>query len=592
MKKVFSNINRSLIIALMVAGTSSLTSCKKFLDEKPYSSITDNDVPDSDKGADMWVMGSYSSLSRMFVYNEFPRVLELDNDYFSGPTYAFGEVGAGNFQGNEQSNSLWIRAYELIDKTNVSISHIQKMQNVEALKKQNNLGELYFLQAYSYFLLVRAYGAIPVYDKSVNDGSDVNQPRQPVPVVYAHIIKLLTDAKDMMYKNTDAKFQEGRACAGAAAGLLAKVYATIGSASMPAGETVTIRGGKPYIQNPDGTKTFTFPTNQVLPKIQVPGYESFSSQDYYQKALAVADDLINKKLYGNHGLVPYDILWKKAGRNSTEHLFAFQSKSGDEYYGAAFGVPYCGRWSGGLNTGYLLDGNGLTWGMRDHWYKLFEHQDRRITDGVIHRWVRQWSLQWNTGNYYPDTEEWKIKATGKNNANVVVGTPQAPFNDGRGYSTDGSGEYSLAYLNKYADVTDISIIRTDAMYPLLRYADIMLIYAEASNEVNGPNATALKALNDVRTRSNATAKQLSTLNTKALFRSAVVEERAMELATEADRRWDLIRWGIYLGAMNSVGGVDECNVSKVRENKHLLYPLPQDEVLTNKAITENNPGWK
>lgn len=591
MKNNIQDISKGITIFLLVVGLTYFTSCSDFLDEKPYSSITDKDVPDSDKGADMWVMGAYSGLSKMFTWSEFPRVIELDNDYFSGPTYAFGEVGAGNFQGNEQANSLWNRVYELIDKTNVSISHIEQMKNVDVRKKENNLGELYFLQAYGYFLLVRAYGAIPIYEKSVNEGTNVHQPRQPIPIVYDHIIKLLTDAKDMIYKNTDSKFEEGRVCAGAAASLLAKVYATIGSASVPAGEVVTIRAGKPFILNQDGSRTFTFPTPQVISKIVVPGYESFSSKEYYQKALDIADEVINKKLYGNHELIDYDILWKKAGKNSKEHFFALQTKSGDEYYGAAFVIPYCGRWSGNMNTGYLLDGNGLTWGMRDHWYKLFENKDYRIEKGVIHRWVRQWSLGWNGGNYYPNTEEWKIKATGKDNDGNIVGTPVAPFNDGRSYSTDGSGEYSLAYLNKFADVTDITITRMDALYPLLRYADVVLIFAEASNEIKGVNSDALKALNDIRKRSNATEKTLSDFKTKADFRSAVIEERAMELAGEADRRWDLIRWGIYVKAMNSVGGVDECNVNKVREQKHIFYPLPQDEVLTNNAITENNPGW-
>jgi hypothetical protein len=135
------------------------------------------------------------------------------------------------------------------------------------------------------------------------------------------------------------------------------------------------------------------------------------------------------------------------------------------------------------------------------------------------------------------------------------------------------------------------------MMPLLRYADVVLIYAEASNEVDGLNNDALNALNSVRTRSNASPKWFGPseeggIETKEEFRSAVLEERAMELALESDRRWDLIRWGIYLGTMNGIGTVDEINTIKMRESKHLLYPIPQDELLTNQAITENNPGWK
>ena len=74
------------------------------------------------------------------------------------------------------------------------------------------------------------------------------------------------------------------------------------------------------------------------------------------------------------------------------------------------------------------------------------------------------------------------------------------------------------------------------------------------------------------------------------MRSAIIEERAKELACEADRRWDLLRWGIYLDAMNAVG-TDDSGVQKTRLQRNLLFPLPAQEMNTNKAITTNNPGW-
>lgn len=214
----------------------------------------------------------------------------------------------------------------------------------------------------------------------------------------------------------------------------------------------------------------------------------------------------------------------------------------------------------------------------------------------MHRFVRQSDISWNGGGYYPNTDEWKLKARGLDPANNKVADPVAPFNDGRDYRS-GTGEQYLAYTTKYTDVTDRSLTRTDAMMPLLRYADVVLIYAEASNEVDGLNNDALNALNAVRTRSNATPRWFGSsedggIESKEAFRSAVLEERAMEFALESDRRWDLIRWGIYLGVMNGIGTVDEINTIKMREAKHLLYPIPQDEMLTNQAITENNPGWK
>ena len=71
----------------------------------------------------------------------------------------------------------------------------------------------------------------------------------------------------------------------------------------------------------------------------------------------------------------------------------------------------------------------------------------------------------------------------------------------------------------------------------------------------------------------------------------IIEERAKEFACEADRRWVLIRWGIYLQAMNAIGGSDDAGVLKTRQERNLLFPIPVAEINTNKAIDSNNPGW-
>ena len=119
---------------------------------------------------------------------------------------------------------------------------------------------------------------------------------------------------------------------------------------------------------------------------------------------------------------------------------------------------------------------------------------------------------------------------------------------------------------------------------------MLLIYAEAQNEL-GHASDAVTYLNKVRARSNAVEATVGGLSTIELRRSAIIEERAKEFACEADRRWDLIRWGIYLDAMNAIGGTDDSGVLKSRVARNLLYPIPAQELNTNKAITSNNPGW-
>lgn len=147
----------------------------------------------------------------------------------------------------------------------------------------------------------------------------------------------------------------------------------------------------------------------------------------------------------------------------------------------------------------------------------------------------------------------------------------------------------LAFTTKYSDVTNDAIDQADANWPFLRFADVLLIYAEAENEL-GNQSEARSYLNKVRQRSNANELWDDVSTTK--LRSLILEERAKEFACEADRRWDLIRWGIYLQAMNALEGSDDAGVLKNRQSRNLLYPIPAEELNTNKAITENNPGWQ
>ena len=146
----------------------------------------------------------------------------------------------------------------------------------------------------------------------------------------------------------------------------------------------------------------------------------------------------------------------------------------------------------------------------------------------------------------------------------------------------------LAFTTKYDDCENDALQYPDSYWPFLRYADVLLIYAEAETEL-GKLEEAMKYLNMVRKRSNATL--MSAVSTQTGMRSSILEERAKEFACEGDRRWDLIRWGIYLQAMNAIGGRDEANINKARSERNLLYPIPADEINVNDSISSNNPGW-
>ncbi len=577
--------------AILLSGIT-ISSCNKWLEEKPESFIGPDNIGDSDAAVSRWVAGVYSNwLDDMFRWSNFPKVLELDADYISGPDWLFGNLGAGNFQGEDGLNTLWNGSYNLINDANVAIRYINAMTSISDAVKNNAIGELYFQKAFAYFLLVRAYGPVPYFETDVANGNSYYEPRRPVTEIYEKITDLLTQAASMMYKNTDGSYKAGHVSAGSAAGLLAKVYATMASAAMPANETeIQIRTGNPFTGNvykdavtgDETFKEFRVPTPETFKKTAVSGYESMDANALYGKAAEWAKKVIDGE-YGSYELLPYDNLWSRNYRDASEFMWAVRSNTGDQVYTTHIHTYYSGYKTS--SSSEFIESGGWV-GCSTNWYQLFDSQDYRITKGVRHVWRYYYQESYNGAFYYPLS--WKVRVTGSDYTNTYVQEPDAEFSS-KGYNYQYNQSYEcLAFTTKYNDVEDDATDYADSQWPFLRYADVLLIYAEAENEL-GNSSEAMTYLNMVRQRSNATL--MSTYQGKMLMRSAIIEERAKEFACEGDRRWDLIRWGVYLDAMNAIGGRDEANINKKRESRHLLYPIPTVEMNVNKAITENNPGW-
>lgn len=118
---------------------------------------------------------------------------------------------------------------------------------------------------------------------------------------------------------------------------------------------------------------------------------------------------------------------------------------------------------------------------------------------------------------------------------------------------------------------------TSADFPVLRCAEVMLMYAEAANELSAsPAQDALDALNAVRVNANLPEKTLTELSTKELFRQAVYKERRLELALECDRWFDIVR----TEQMSAVFP----GISAYRR----FYPVPQTEI----ENVNDKAGWQ
>jgi len=167
--------------------------------------------------------------------------------------------------------------------------------------------------------------------------------------------------------------------------------------------------------------------------------------------------------------------------------------------------------------------------------------------------------------------------------------------------------YCGKWRREYELVTPKSTNDSPENFPLLRYADVLLMYAEAENQVNGPTAAAYNAINQVRRRAygklvagatNVNAGDVPAGLGQTAFADYIKAERSRELCYEGLRKPDLIRWGILGSTMKSVAAEITAGAPAVlkyaatagnnlTEPRHLLLPVPAYELGVNPLLTQN-----
>lgn len=138
------------------------------------------------------------------------------------------------------------------------------------------------------------------------------------------------------------------------------------------------------------------------------------------------------------------------------------------------------------------------------------------------------------------------------------------------------------YVYKYLDLSATANAEGSNNFPIIRYADVLLMYAEALNEQGAGNAEAFKVVNRIRMR--AGLEELPASLSQADFRDAILLERRLELAFEGHRWYDLVRTKKLIGALKAQ------NPTIIVGEKNYLLPVPQTERDVNANLTQN-PGF-
>lgn len=484
-----------------------LSSCEDFLNKTDPTVLVADNFYQTETQVIQAVNGVYGSLqpiiSNQWQYNEFT----TDNT-----TLHFNEADRGQgsslealefWQINPSTGNitnLYNSIYGALVNVNTTLAKLPESNASDEIKQRSE-GELKFIRAYYYFLLVQYFGDVVIITEPLNSPSDAfNYTRQPAESVYQLVISDLAYAASTLppsYGDTD----KGRATKGAALSLLGKVYLT-------------------------------------------------------RKEYAKAIDQLRPVLSLGYTLLPdYADVFEPANKNHAESVFDVQFQ-GDNQLGEHSGFIY--TFAPRQSNGAVIDfpgQNGGGWNIPTlEIISSFEEGDKR--------------------------KEVSLK---------------------EGY-TNLEGEWvAIPFINKYNHPHSIRGVTNDN-WPVLRYADVLLMLAEAINELEGPSSEAYEFLNAVRER--AGLDPLSGLNQET-FRTAVLKERRLELAFENHRWFDLKRTMSpeeMAAFLNAYGEYEKNHLTTPRfgipfspadfkfEPYEVLFPIPADQIRINPELTQN-PGY-
>lgn len=494
---------RNIIIALLLASIS-LISCKKFLSPDPVSSFTQDYVFDNVLNARSALLGAYHSLSGDFGYGiRLSGYFPYDTDEIIKGTGANtsdeGQLLA-HYRGipsNLQITNPFNQLYQGVERANLCIYNIPGMKQYSAgtpaeqaqLKRMH--GEALVLRAQYLYELCRNWGDVPVQWQSSQHETELFKSRTPRDTIYSRLIEDLAVAQTLMPWRTEVTaigdVMDQRFTKGTAKALRAKIALTRGGYALP------VTGGAP---------------------VRAADYLS-----YYKIARDECADLMTRR--DQHTLHPsYTGLFKDyllahnlKDPNGEFMMVASMGVGGDSKLGIQTGTRMNGTGGGGLSVlptyFYMFDSTDQRRDMTCVPYEIaFDtiktgHAANAINDGKFRReWVANPSFIFSSGN--PD--------------------------------------------NSFRPVSNNSLQNMQLSWPLIRFADVLLWFAEADNEIQGaPTAAAIAAVSEVNLRGHGgsykeTPPAIPT--DKAGFFKFIVKERLLEFGGEGIRKYDLLRWGL------------------------------------------------
>lgn len=461
--------------------------------------------------------------------------------------FSYGTVNFTNGLISPTNNpvDIWGATYQNIRKTNVFLAHIDNVPTSDPKQdagKMRMKGEAYFLRAFFYQELYKRYGAVPLIDAVLNIDDDLQLPRNTDEEVVDFIVKDCDSAAALLPATYSAD-NLGRATKGAA--LLLKSRVLLYAASL--------------LHNPD------------------------KKPEKWQRAADAAKAVMDLNLYR------LDDNYKTLFHTRLSPEVIFQSTINQVWKVVA------NDWV--RQTEPPSQGGG--WGNLQPLQNIVD--DYEMTNGKM---ITDPASGYDPNNPYVNRDPrfyQSIIYNGCKWAGATINTYVGAGVDGLNYNSASTktGYYVAKLLDENA--TLITSYKPGSHYwVFMRYAEALLNYAEAKNEVSGaPDQSVYDAVNQIRARKNVNMPPLPAGLSKDEMRQRIRHERRIELAFETHRFWDLRRWRIgtqegtvAYGMRITKTGTTFKYEKFVVENRVYqpafdLFPIPQAEREKDQALTQN-----
>jgi len=557
--------NKILISTLLLL---FITSCSDFLEEQPKALFSSGNFLTSEEGLEAAILGVYDEL-RGFYTVPASAAMYLGTDegatkWESSHRYDF-DAYAWSTESSYLSD-MWLNHYTIISRANLLINDAPDSGQDQAVIDRI-VGEAKFLRALAYFRLVQLWGPVPV-----TLGTETEElPRESVGKVYELVVQDLIDAtQNGVLPVAKSNSQAGRVTHYAAKSLLGKVYLTMASY-------------KKY-----GT-TFEGLMSQAG-KSEL-GYQSSiteSASELYNKSSQVLKEVIDSGTY--QLLDNYSDVFVIENKNlNSESIFEVQfSEQTGGPWSKELGYPIWPPFGVEVTTWA-----GHTFNKPPASLILFyaKEGDQRLEYNMPHDFIDGWDADLNN-RFLNDREGFADPgATYENMIN----------NNGNHYAYAGFGKYRWgAEPNQNHGYSGGIDVPTNGI--MMRYADVLLMYSEASLESNG-SATeqGLAAINHVRSRArgfnipSSETPEFPDLTLSDLTLDEIMDERLRELCIEHYRKFDLLRTNKLQEAIYTRKPTNWPYMTGpiTIDNSKWLYPIPQTEIdiVVNKENLWQNPGY-